>query len=204
MMRLAKGWAWFVTPLLVLGGVFLLLGPYRGVFFTLGVASLVLGGLVALFFRDPHRRTASGIVAPADGRVQSVGDDGIVTFLNVHDVHVVRAPYSGRVTHVERFDGPHRPAFLPKAEKNAGVEIKLRTAWGPQTVRLVAGLVARRAVAWVQEGDAVEKGGRIGMIRFSSRVDATLPDGAQSAVHAGDRVRAGETTLAKEPPEGPA
>lgn len=198
-MRLAKGWGWFVTPLVVLSGVFSLAGLVDASFVFLGAALLVLAAFVAWFFRDPERQTGPGIVAAADGRVQHVSEDGIVTFLNVHDVHVVRAPYEGRVMRVERFDGPHRPAFLANAEKNAGVRVVLDTAWGEQTVRLVAGLVARRAVAWVKAGQSVAKGERIGMIRFSSRVDITLPPQVDALVRAGDRVKAGMTTVANGP-----
>lgn len=198
-MRLAKGWGWFVAPLVLLGAVFSFAGLADASFVIVGAALLVLAAFVAWFFRDPERETGRGIVAAADGRVQHVSEDGIVTFLNVHDVHVVRAPYKGRVVRVERFDGPHRPAFLANAEKNAGVRIVLDTTWGEQTVRLVAGLVARRAVAWVGEGQNVAKGERIGMIRFSSRVDITLPPQVDALVRAGDRVKAGTTTVANGP-----
>lgn len=200
-MRLAKGWAWFVAPLILLSVVFFIASLVHGSFVLVGAASLVLAGFVAWFFRDPDRETGPGIVAAADGRIKHVTEDGIVTFLNVHDVHVVRAPYEGRILRVERFDGPHRPAFLANAEKNAGVRVVLDTKWGEQTVRLVAGLVARRAVAWVDEGQTVAKGERIGMIRFSSRVDITLPPRADALVHAGDRVKAGTTTVANDPME---
>ncbi len=199
-MRLAKGWELFTAPWVLLGVVFSLISRFHASLMALSVAAFVVAVLVALFFRDPERSIGSGIVAAADGRIQEVHEERIVTFLNVHDVHVVRAPYSGRVVRVERFEGPRRPAFLEGAEKNAGVEIALETRWGEQVVHLIAGLVARRAVAWVKEGQNVEKGQRIGMIRFSSRVDIALPDGAAPTAHEGDRVKAGETMLA-EPPE---
>lgn len=195
-MALARGWARFVLPVALLAAG-LLIGSLWEIFLLgPGVALLILAALVAGFFRDPDRAIGDGIVAAADGRVQHVDEDGIVTFLNVHDMHVVRAPYDGRVDLVERFDGLHRPAFLESSKKNAGVRVEMETEHGREEVRLVAGLLARRAIAWVEAGDRVSKGERIGMIRFGSRVDITLPSEATPVVHGGDRIRAGETTLA--------
>ncbi len=196
-MGLARGWAWFVAPLVGVSLV-LVLASWAHVGFAIGgLAAAALALLVAGFFRDPDREVGAGVVAPADGRIQHADPDRIVTFLNVHDVHVVRAPYAGRIERVERFEGGHRPAFLEGSKKNAGVRVELRTPEGLEEVRLVAGLVARRAVAWVEEGDRVEKGDRIGMIRFASRVDATLPPDAEPTVTVGDRVKAGASTVAK-------
>ncbi len=200
-MRLARGWPWFVLPPLVLGVAVLALSALsRWALFT-GAGLVVLAGLVAGFFRDPDRATGHGIVAAADGRVQAASATGIVTFLNVHDVHVVRAPYAGRVTAVRRFAGPRKPAFLDGAKHNAGVVIEVETGWGVHEVRLVAGLVARRAVAWVDAGDTVEKGERVGMIRFGSRVDVELPPESTPRVEPGEKAYAGETTIAA-PPDG--
>lgn len=195
-MRLARGWTAFVLPPLALGLLTLPLAPYTRLVPGVSVALVVLAGLVAAFFRDPDRETAPGVVAPADGRVREAGPDRIVTFLNVHDVHVVRAPYDARVTAVERLEGPRKPAFLDGAEKNGGVEIRLDHGDGEARLRLLAGLVARRAVAWVDEGDRVEKGDRVGMIRFASRVDVDLPPDAVPTVAEGDRVRASASTIA--------
>lgn len=199
-MRLAPGWERFTLPPLAIGLISLALTPRFPLAGILAGIGIVLAVLVALFFRDPDRETGTGIVAAADGRIQAVEPDGIVTFLNVHDVHVVRAPYDGRIDRVQRFDGPRRPAFLSSAKTNAGVSVHIDTAWGPQEVRLVAGLVARRAVAWVEPGDTVEKGDRIGMIRFGSRVDIDTPASARPVVEVGEKARAGETTLADPPP----
>lgn len=201
-MGLARGWARFVLPALAVALTLTAGSVWQPVLLAPGLAFLVLAGLLAGFFRDPNRVVGDGIVAAADGRIQHVSGEGIVTFLNVHDVHVVRTPYAGRVERVERFEGHHRPAFLEGSKKNAGVRLELETPDGVQEVRLVAGLLARRAIAWVEEGDRVEKGDRVGMIRFASRVDVTLPEGAQPVVHRGDRVRAGETTVAEQAGKG--
>jgi phosphatidylserine decarboxylase len=163
------------------------------------LALLVVAVGLAAFMRDPDRSPGEGIVAAADGRVTAAGGRDVVTFLNVHNVHVVRAPYGGTVTRVERIDGPKRPAFSPGAGHNAGVRIALDTAWGELEMKLLTGIVARRAIAWVRPGERVEKGARVGMIRLGSRVDVQLPDGGRVLVRAGTRVRAGETTIAEPP-----
>lgn len=207
-MRLAPGWARFALAPLATGLILLALTPQLAWLGAVGLALVLLAGLIVLFFRDPDREIGEGIVAAADGRIRRVEPDGIVTFLNVHDVHVVRAPYAGQITDVHRSEGTRRPAFLDGADRNAGVTLELDTRWGSQTVRLLAGLVARQALAWVEPGDAVEKGDRIGMIRFGSRVDVTLPEGSEPAIEPGAKVQAGVTQIASAPElddeEGPA
>lgn len=166
---------------------------------ALVVPPLVVAALMAAFFRDPDRTPGEGIVAAADGKLTALTAEHAVTFLNVHNVHVIRAPYAGTVTRVERFSGGHLPAFSGQAKKNAGVAIELDTAWGPLEVRLIAGLVARRALSYVGEGQEIAKGERIGIIQFGSRVDVALPRGATPVAAVGERTRAGETTLAQGP-----
>jgi phosphatidylserine decarboxylase len=199
-MGLARGWPRFVLPPLVGGLLALTIAPYSAVASVASAALVVLAGLVALFFRDPDRSVGEGVVAAADGRVREAADERIVTFLNLHDVHVVRAPYAGRVVDIERLEGSRRPAFLDGAERNAGVAVRLDDGGEEREVRLLCGLVARRAVAWVEAGERVERGDRIGMIRFASRVDIDVPEDATPTVVEGDRVRAGETTVAREGP----
>lgn len=196
-MRLAPGSApWILTPIL-LSGLAFLAAPRTDLALPVGMALLVVALGIALFFRDPDRAIGQGIVSAADGRVRLVEDDSLAVFLNVHNVHVVRAPYAGKVSEVERFSGGHLPAFLGTAKKNAGVAVTLDTRWGALEVHLIAGLVARRAVAWVTPGDTVEKGQRIGIIKFGSRVDVDLPSVADVRVAPGARVMAGTTTIAE-------
>ncbi len=126
-----------------------------------------------------------------------------MTFLNVHNVHVIRAPYAGTVRRIERLPGGHRPAFLEGAKRNAGLAVTLETQWGTLEVHLIAGLVARRAVAYVEAEQTVTKGQRIGIIRFGSRVDVELPQDAQPAVAPGAKVRAAASTVAQPPPSAP-
>lgn len=154
-------------------------------------------GLV--FFRDPHRERGRGIVSPADGRVlASDAENGTLTvFMGIHNVHVNRAPIDGRVVSVVHSAGGHAPAYAEGAATNERVETILETALGPVALTQVAGVFARRIVPYVKKGDMVRKGQRIGMIRFGSRVELRLPRGVRLSVRAGDKVRAGETTVAE-------
>jgi len=194
-MQLAEGWQPWVLPPLVMAGIAFAGTPIATWAPIAGAGLLVLAAGTAWFFRDPDREPGEGIVAAADGRLASIDDDA-VTFLNIHNVHVVRAPYAGTVDRVERVDGSHAPAFLDHARHNQGIEITVNTDWGPQRVRLLVGLVARRAVSYVEEGDELAKGQRLGMIRLGSRVDVDLPETVEPAAREGQPVRAGETTIA--------
>ena len=155
------------------------------------------------FFRDPERQAPSdpdAIVSPADGRVIRVDEGRVSVFLNVFNVHVCRAPVAGKVTSIV-----HTPRRFMAAFKDAASEHNERTAIDiasePHTVRLtlVAGLIARRIVSWIDDGDELEVGQRVGLIRFGSRADVDLPPGAATCVAIGDKVVAGETILARLP-----
>jgi phosphatidylserine decarboxylase len=169
----------------------------------------------AYFFRDPRRVTPvrDGIVvAPADGRVSqlvnavppqelTLGEQAlprISIFMSVFDCHVNRSPVAGRVERIVYRAGKFLSADLDKAsednERNAFV---IATAAGQRFgVIQIAGLVARRIVPFVREGEAIAAGQRIGMIRFGSRVDVYLPEGARPLVAEGQTAIAGETVLA--------
>lgn len=165
----------------------------------LGVALIALTGAVFWFHRDPERTTpAEGVVAPADGTVSVLREEGdrlrLGIFMNLHHVHVNRAPYGGTVEAVEHSPGGHWPAFTKSSDRNE----RLRVDFGDHEVVLVAGAVARRIHPYVTEGVTVDRGERIGHISFSSRVDLLLPpevDRSDLAVSKGDAVRAGETPL---------
>jgi phosphatidylserine decarboxylase len=169
----------------------------------------------AYFFRDPQRVTPvrDGIVvAPADGRVSRLANavppkeldlgeralPRISIFMSVFDCHVNRSPLDGRIERIVYRAGAFLSADLDKAsednERNAFV---IATGTGQRiAVIQIAGLVARRIVAFVREGEAVGAGQRIGMIRFGSRVDVYLPMGARVLVAEGQTAIAGETVLA--------
>ncbi|RMH59428.1 MAG: phosphatidylserine decarboxylase family protein [Zetaproteobacteria bacterium] len=159
------------------------------------------------FFRDPERafpQVPGAFVAPADGKViraerQKDGSLRVDIFMNVFDVHVNRAPMSGRITHMAYTPGRFVNASFEEASTvNERNRIEMRTDEG-MTIAFtqIAGLVARRIVSYVCVGDHVTGGQRIGMIRFGSRVDCEIPAGYELCVRLGDKTRAGETVLAR-------
>jgi phosphatidylserine decarboxylase len=169
----------------------------------------------AYFFRDPQRVTPvrDGIVvAPADGRVSQVAVlvpppelnlgtqplRRVSIFMSVFDCHINRSPIAGRIERVVYRAGKFLSADLDKAsEDNERNALVIATDTGARiAVVQIAGLVARRVVSFTREGETVGAGQRIGMIRFGSRVDVYLPEGAQLLVASGQTAIAGETVLA--------
>jgi phosphatidylserine decarboxylase len=170
---------------------------------------------IAYFFRDPARVTPLReglVVAPGDGRIAAIervrpppelaiGDDERVRvsiFLSVFDVHINRAPVAGRVVRSIYVPGSFLNAALDKAsEENERRSHVIAMADGTEiAVVQIAGLVARRIVAFVREGDTLGIGQRLGLIRFGSRVDLYLPPGCGSLVAVGQRAVGGETVFA--------
>jgi phosphatidylserine decarboxylase len=179
-----------------------------------------LGLLFALFclffFRDPERVApgrSGAVVAPADGRVVSVlpavapAELGlgqmprwrVSTFLNVLNVHVNRVPADGIITRIAYRHGSFMNASMDKAsEANERNAIALRLPDGREiAIVQIAGLVARRIVCDLREGDAVHAGQRLGIIRFGSRADLYLPEGVRPMVAVGQTMVGGETVIAE-------
>jgi len=173
-----------------------------------------LGLFVLYFFRDPEREVPADeriIVSAADGLVVDVvemdePDFGlgrmrrIAVFLSVFDVHVNRAPFAGTIKRTTYKAGE----FLDVRHKESSTRNECRSWWieterGPVAVRQIAGLVARRIVAWSGEGDAVARGFRFGMIRFGSRTEVFVPLECSVLVKAGDRVAGASTPIARWP-----
>jgi phosphatidylserine decarboxylase len=158
-------------------------------------------GAMLWFFRDPERVPGQGrLVAAADGEVQSVerGPDGrtrIATFMSPLDVHVNRAPIAGTVTSVEHRAGGYLPAFDKDSDRNERIVWHFDTELGEVEVVQIAGVLVRRIVPYHAPGTKVERGERIGLIRFGSRVDVYLPPGISPAVAVGDHTQAGVTRL---------
>jgi len=173
---------------------------------------------VATFFRDPIRTTPRGdkfIVAPADGLITMIvkvppppelrGSDCLADgdytrvsiFMSVFDVHINRSPISGRIRRIAYVPGKFVNADLDKAsEDNERQHFMVESADGLRIgFTQIAGLVARRILSFVKEGDLVEAGQRVGLIRFGSRVDVYLPAGTAPRVLLGQRSIAGETVL---------
>ena len=170
---------------------------------SLDVATVGVWSFLAYFFRDPTRRAGEGIVSPADGRVREVGvANGRLTvsiFMNVNDVHVNRFPLDARVERIEEGGKGHLPAYRHDADHNVHRIYFLHTAVGPVELIQTTGVLARRLVSFVSAGDDRLKGEKLGMIVLGSRVDLHLPaDKVYPTVVPGDRVYAGESTVARE------
>ncbi|TYC63380.1 phosphatidylserine decarboxylase [Rhodobacterales bacterium] len=185
---------WFVDPLFWIG--------------------LIFTGWVCYFFRDPKRVTPVGdglVVSPADGIVSQVGlvrppvelDLGteplmrVSVFMNVFNCHVNRAPIGGRIVRIAYRAGKFLNAELDKAsEDNERNGLVIETADTQIGVVQIAGLVARRIVCFVREGETISTGDRFGLIRFGSRLDIYFPAGTTPRVAVGQTMIAGETILA--------
>ena len=194
-----KLWARYSLGIAVTAGLVVYISSTFRPLLTLGICLFLISSLVPLFFRDPERRPPAGeglLLSPADGRISEVDGGEVGIFMSLWDVHVVRSPIRGRVVSVEERKGGHLPAFLRSAgRRNFSTEVVLEGREGRVGVRMIAGALARKVDTWVREGEEVERGGRIGMIRFGSRVEVVLPRGVRISVRVGERVRAGETAL---------
>jgi phosphatidylserine decarboxylase len=180
-----------------------------------GLIVLPLTLWVIAFFRDPERRPPPGeglIVSPADGvllpvvtaappaelGLPAVPRTRLSIFMNVFDIHVNRIPENGSVEGLAYRPGKFFNASFDKAsEHNERMAIRLRLVGGAELVVVqIAGLVARRIFCSLTDRQTVSRGERFGLIRFGSRLDVYLPEGASVSVQQGQRVRAGETVLA--------
>jgi phosphatidylserine decarboxylase len=195
---------------LSLVGAAVLLGWLVGTFWAL--PALVLTAFFLWFFRDPEREipdTAGAVVSPADGKVTGiwpVTENGIrqtriSIFLNVFDVHVNRSPISGIIREVRYQVGKFGNAMnLTSAEQNEQNVVTVEGDGQRIKFKQIAGLLARRIVFTKKAGDRVERGERVGLIKFGSRVDVFLDASASLQVKMGDRVKGGSSVLAFVPP----
>jgi len=163
------------------------------------------------FFRNPERyfqEEEKVLISPADGKVIKIEDvevNGTISgrfkkisiFMNVFNVHVNRAAYSGKIETINYLEGKFFSANLDKASlDNERNEIMIRSEDGRSIWMVqIAGLIARRIVCWVNVGTTIKKGERFGLIRFGSRVDVYLPEDSQMSVKLRDNVKAGQTVL---------
>ncbi|MHA7773289.1 phosphatidylserine decarboxylase [Roseibium sp. M-1] len=211
-----EGWPFIAIALVVT----LVVGYFVSPLFWIG---LIFTGWVCYFFRDPPRVTPVGdglVISPADGVVSHVGlvrppvelELGgeplmrVSIFMNVFNCHVNRAPLGGRVTRVAYHAGKFLNAELDKAsEQNERNGLVIENGDLKIGVVQIAGLVARRIVCFVREGETLNAGERFGLIRFGSRLDVYFPAGTQPKVALGQIMIAGETVLADlSGPQGPA
>jgi phosphatidylserine decarboxylase len=188
--------------------------------FILGIAGAI-GGLWVLFvlftfyfFRDPDPAPPSGknlVIAPGHGKVDTIDTtteeefmggecQRISIFLSVFDVHVQNAPLTGRIAYFKHTPGQYLNAMradCAKFNENVLIGIESVVPLGVKVgVRLIAGLIARRIVPFIDENDAVQRGERISLIQFGSRVNVYLPKDAKIKIQLGDRVVGGQTVLA--------
>ena len=181
-------------------------------FILISIILFSMGFFVFFFFRNPKRIIPDGqgiILSPADGKIvdiKKIKEEtylnsemiSISIFLSIFNVHINRAPYLGIVKKMEYSKGRFYPASREKASllnEHNSILISYRDL--NILVRQIAGVIARRVVCWVKEGDYLDRGQRLGFIRFGSRVDILLPLDIEVIVRLGDRVRGGETVIGK-------
>jgi phosphatidylserine decarboxylase len=179
----------------------------------LGVGLALVALAITAFFRDPERQPPDGeglVVAPADGKIVSVARiqgaspwpeavSRISIFLSPLDVHINRTPVEGTVEKVTYQPGKFLAAYKDESsQRNEQNALSMVDSQGRKVgVVQVAGVVARRIVCRVKEGDRLPRGARFGLIMFGSRTDTYLPDGCRIEVKEGQRVKGGETVVAR-------
>ncbi|NYT19506.1 MAG: phosphatidylserine decarboxylase [Methanosarcinales archaeon] len=180
------------------------IASYFTVFATIRYLSylgIALFAFVIWFFRDPDRTTKicdHCLFSAADGKVIDISNGKVCVFMNVHNVHVNRAPISGTILSITHKKGGHIPAFNKDSDRNERTVTVIESSHGEVEVTQIAGVLVRRIVSYLEEGDKVVSGQKIGMIRFGSRVDVTIPSDFEISCKVGDRVYAGESIIAKE------
>ncbi len=198
---------WFGLPPLAVGVVFLAMRTPRS--FVVGGVLVFLASFIFYFFRNPNREIPMEpgvVVSPADGRVvvvkeeENAGRPGkrVSIFLAIWNVHVNRSPAAGTITKLEYKPGKFLAAWAEKASlENEQNVFTLSSEYGELVFKQIAGWVARRVVSWKKAGDKVGRGELVGLVRFGSRVDLWLPEGAGIAVKVGDNVKGGSSVIAR-------
>jgi phosphatidylserine decarboxylase len=201
-----EGWL-FIIPVVIFAAAALLIQWY--------VAAIILSALAAFllnFFRDPQRTGSEhhvDVLSVADGTVVAIKDVGdgeiwpgltrqISIFMSVFDVHVNRAPITGKIIHYRYNPGKKIAAFNEKSSiENEQNLVVIQGAHAIVAFKQIAGLLARRIVFDKREGDEVARGERVGMIKFGSRVDMFFPPTAKINVKMRDKVKVGLTVVAE-------
>lgn len=198
-------------PFVIIAGIISLIFYVAGLIIPAIFFSLVTLFII-WFFRNPERNVPQGdniVISPADGKIIDIreGDENrilkkrmlkISIFMNLFNVHVNRLPCTGKVVDILYNPGKFVSANLEKASlENEQNAVVLETPAGEKIIFIqIAGLIARRIVCWLKQGEYVVKGQRFGLIRFGSRVDVYLPVGSDVKVSLGQKVKAGESILA--------
>src|SRR5829696_1499620 len=174
-------------------------------FWIIAALFVAVAGFMAFFFRDPHRSIPDGngvILSAADGRVtriENIGDTKLISvFLSPFDVHINRSPISGTISNVNYIPGKKNPATSDMSSLvNERNSLTIEGAEFSVVCTQIAGILARRIVCWKKMGDSLAIGEKFGLIKFSSRTDLLIPGRAEVLVQIGDRVKGGETVIAK-------
>ena len=216
-LTLKKTFAWVTTVLpqgvklslkiLAAAIIFFILGFFflGFIFMPLSSICIVLAVFVLFFFRDPERNAEfneNEITAPADGTVLSIkteGDPNIIVvrmFLSIFNVHIQRAPFSGEITETKYTKGSFLFANNPNADRNERNLIAFNTPKGQIAIEQITGAIARRIECWVEKGQKINIGQRVGFIRFGSQVALYLPkDKVTLTVKEGQCVQGGLTVM---------
>ena len=198
---LARGASPWLVPTVLTAAACTALTRRNGRWALAAVPASALSAGMLWFFRDPERELGAGrVISPADGVVQSIdawpdGRTRVAIFMSPLNVHVNRAPLDGVVRSVEHVPGGYVPAFNKDSDRNERVVWHFDTELGDIEMVQIAGAVARRIVPYVTSGTKVERGERVGLIRFGSRVDTYLPAGVEPGVEVGQKTTAGVTRL---------
>lgn len=208
-----EGYPFIVIATVVAAAAYALaLGRRSWPLWLLAFALTLVALWVAYFFRDPERSGDRGgdlVISPADGRVVMITEVDepafvhgravrISIFMNVFNVHVNRYPVSGTVKYVHYNPGKFLNAAVEKSSlENEQMSVGIDHDGVRILVRQIAGLIARRIVTYSREGETVEQGERMGIIRFGSRVDVFIPPSSEVLAKVGDTTLAGTTLLAR-------
>ncbi|GHT52529.1 phosphatidylserine decarboxylase proenzyme [Endomicrobiia bacterium] len=197
-----EGYPFIAIPLGL--GLGLIIAGFGRVSSILGTLFILISLFCLYFFRDPKVKITKGdglILSPCNGTVLEVSEKRtekvIRVFLSVLDVHLQRSPISGRVISVEHKPGKFLKAMEPQAHiVNEQNVITIENENGKYLVKQIAGILARRCVLWVKQGDVLNTGDKIGVIKFSSQVDLHMPKNVDIKVKQGDKVVSGVTVFA--------
>ena len=196
-----EGFIFIAVPAVL--GILLLVTGTGPIAITCGYIFAALTFFCVYFFRDPKRTAPEGenlVVSPCDGTVMETGMESgeqvIRVFLSVFNVHIQRSPVAGLVKKVEYRPGKFLPANKPQAHVvNEQNVFTIETNKGVVIVKQIAGILARRVVAWSKAGDNLKRGDKIGLIKFGSQVDIHLPASAEVKVKPGDKITGAETII---------
>lgn len=164
---------------------------------SLSATTIGAWGINKFFNRDPHRYiNTNGMVSPADGKVYHVDNTQVKIVLRLHDVHIIRAPLSGTIKTITIVPGKTDPCIGKCPIGNRYRKITISTRHGDIDVRLIHGAITKRIDIFVEQGDIVEKGARLGHIHLGSGCNTTIPLTYTPTVKPGDMVYAGSSVIA--------